>query len=243
MNNKTYKAVFLDWDDTLGDWIHAAYRSQKDIYDKYRLSEFFPTFEAYFAAYEAHNVDLWREYSVGKITRQFLHRDRFLWPMVQQMGGAEMLFHSSRLMDLADRMGADFLELTNRYFSLLPDAKELVEYLAAKYPLTIISNGFVEVQYYKLAHSGVQDYFQHILISEEVGVNKPMPGIFEEALRRNGVSKEEAIMIGDSYYSDISGAQNAGIDQLWIRFPEREKNIGEEATYEVSSLREVMAIL
>lgn len=242
-SKKMYKAVFLDWDDTLGDWCQAACHSQQDIYDKYRLSEFFPTFEAYYAAYETHNVDLWRQYSVGQITRSFLHRDRFLWPMVQQLGGMEILFQSPKLIDMADRMGADFLELTNRYFTLLPGAKELVEYLAARYPLTIISNGFVEVQYYKLAHSGLQSRFQHILISEEVGINKPMPGIFEQALKCNGVNKDEAIMIGDSYYSDISGAQNAGIDQLWVRFPDRVKNEGEHATYEVESLAQVMDIL
>jgi putative hydrolase of the HAD superfamily len=65
---------------------------------------------------------------------------------------------------------------------LLPDADVVVRQLAAKYPLTIISNGFGEVQYYKFAHSGLQNLFTHLLISEEVGINKPQPEIFRIAL-------------------------------------------------------------
>jgi putative hydrolase of the HAD superfamily len=88
--------------------------------------------------------------------------------------------------------------------------------LAERYPLTILSNGFKEVQYYKFAHSGLQDCFRHTIISEEVGVNKPQPEIFRIALQRNGLTADQVVMIGDSYSSDILGAQAAGIDQIWL---------------------------
>lgn len=167
-----------------------------------------------------------------------MQRDRFLYPITQQL---RLDIAPRPLIDLADRIGKDFLQLTNRYFTLLPDAAEVVRYLADKYPLTIISNGFGEVQHYKIAHSGLQQCFKYILLSEEVGINKPQPGIYQRALELNGVTADEAIMIGDSYNSDILGAQNAHIDQLWIRPSSAPKE--QTATYEVTNIRDIMQIL
>ena len=136
-------------------------------------------------------------------------------------------------------MGAEFLLLTNKNFCLLPDAERVVKYLASKYPLTIISNGFKEVQYYKFEHSGLAPYFTHTFISEEVGINKPQPGIFQIALERNAITADEAVMIGDSYSSDIDGAKAAGIDQIWIH----EGETSETATHIVPNLADVMKVL
>lgn len=235
---KQYKAVFIDWDQTIGDWNYAAHHAQKDLYDQYHLSEFFPTFEQWFNAYKEHNLVLWGQYDKGEITHQFLHRDRFLYPLLQSLG---LGFAPQALTDLADRIGMDFLKLTNHYFTLLPDAAEMVRYLADKYPLTIISNGFCEAQHYKIEHSGLQSCFQHVLLSEEVGINKPQPGIFLRALEMNGISADEAIMIGDSYNSDIQGAQNVHIDQLWIR--PASAPCDQSATYEVTDITQIKDIL
>ena len=122
-------------------------------------------------------------------------------------------------------------------------AERVVKYLAGKYPLTIISNGFKEVQYYKFEHSGLAPYFTHTLISEEVGINKPQPGIFRIALERNGITADEAIMIGDSYTSDIAGAKAAGIDQIWIRDERLEIREDETATYIVPKITDIMNLL
>lgn len=133
--------------------------------------------------------------------------------------------------------------MTNKYFCLLPDAEKVVKYLASKYPLTIISNGFKEVQYYKFEHSGLAKYFTHTLISEEVGINKPQPEIFHIALQRNGITADEAVMVGDSYTSDIAGAKAAGIDQIWIRDERLENREGETAFYIVPKLTDILHIL
>ena len=143
------------------------------------------------------------------------------------------------MKELAHKMGDEFLRLTNKYFSVLPGAAEVVRELAKRYPLTIISNGFKEVQYYKFAHSGLADCFAHTIISEEVGINKPQPGIFQIALEKNGVTADEAVMIGDSYSSDIQGAKNAGIDQIWLH----EGPTDETATFIVPRLNAILDIL
>ena len=232
-----YKAIFLDWDDTIGDWATAEHKALRDIYAHYQLDRLYPTFDDYLNAYKPYNLELWGRYGRGEVTKEWLHLERFLKPIegLQVTGDG--------LREMAHEMGAEFLRLTNKYFRLLPDAEMVVKYLAGKYPLTIISNGFKEVQYYKFAHSGLAPYFTHTLISEEVGINKPQPEIFEIALQRNGITAGETVMIGDSYSSDIAGAKAAGIDQIWIRANGDGQTANETATYIVPKITDLMKIL
>ena len=250
---KQYKAVFIDWDDTIGDFIGAAKLALQEMYDKYHLCDYFASFEEFVSLYKPHNLELWDKYGKDLVTKDFLRIDRFLWPLLHGSKVSPRIQsyttqhnptpHYTTLVALAEQLSEDFLHLTTAHFSLLEGAEELVRYLAAKYPLTVVTNGFVEVQYEKFDKSGLRDCFAHIVLSEEVGCQKPNPRIFEEALRMNGISAEDAVMIGDSYNSDIQGAINAGIDQIWIRKSEDTLPEGQIATYIVNTLEEVRAIL
>ena len=255
---KHYKAVFIDWDDTIGDFVGAAKRALQEMYDKYNLSDYFASQEEFVSLYKPHNIELWDKYGKDLVTKEFLRVDRFLWPLLHGSKVSPRIQsyttlhnptpHYTTLVALAEQMSEDFLHLTTKYFSLLPGAEELVRYLAKKYPLTVVTNGFVEVQYEKFDKSGLRDCFSHIVLSEEVGCQKPNPRIFEEALRMNGLQAEDVVMIGDSWNSDIQGAINAGIDQIWIRKNKEpgtksQDTIEQTATYIVQSLSEVMEIL
>ena len=243
---KQYKAVFIDWDDTIGDFIGAAKLALQDMYEKYNLSEYFASFEEFFLLYKPHNIELWDKYGKDLVTKEYLSFDRFFFPLMHGSRVGERLKVKGErqgVAALAEQLSEDFLNMTTARFSLLPGAKELVRYLAAKYPLTVVTNGFVEVQYEKFDKSGLRDCFAHIVLSEEVGCQKPNPRIFEEALRMNGLQAEDVVMIGDSWNSDIQGAINAGIDQIWIRKSQDSLLEGQSATYLVQSLSEVMEIL
>ena len=248
---KQYKAVFIDWDDTIGDFHGAAALALQEMYDKYRLSDYFASYDEFVSLYKPHNIELWDKYGKDLVTKAFLRVDRFLWPLLH---GSKLLPPAQRttaskasdlqlITALAEQLSEDFLNLTTAHFSLLEGAEELVRYLAAKYPLTVVTNGFVEVQYEKFDKSGLRDCFSHIVLSEEVGCQKPNPRIFEEALRMNGLQAEEVVMVGDSWSSDIQGAINAGIDQIWIRKSKDPLPEGQSATYLVQALSEVMEIL
>ena len=213
------------------------------MYDKYKLSDYFASHEEFVSLYKPHNIELWDKYGKDLVTKAFLRVDRFLYPLLHGTKVASQIQSYTALSALAEQMSEDFLHLTTKYFSLLPGAEELVRYLAKKYPLTVVTNGFIEVQYEKFDKSGLRDCFSHIVLSEEVGCQKPNPRIYEEALRMNGVSAAEAVMIGDSWNSDIQGAINAGIDQIWIRKSKDPLPEGQSATYLVHTLSDVMEIL
>ena len=250
---KQYKAVFIDWDDTIGDFVGAAKRALQEMYDKYNLSDYFASHEEFVSLYKPHNIELWDKYGKDLVTKEYLRVDRFLYPLLHGTKVASQIQFSTtqhnstqfytKLSALAEQMSEDFLHLTTKYFSLLPGAEELVRYLAKKYPLTVVTNGFIEVQYEKFDKSGLRDCFSHIVLSEEVGCQKPNPRIYEEALRMNGVSAAETVMIGDSWNSDIQGAINAGIDQIWIRKSKDPLPEGQSATYLIHTLSDVMEIL
>ena len=215
---KQYKAVFIDWDDTIGDFLGAAKLALQDMYEKYNLSEYFASFEEFFLLYKPHNIELWDKYGKDLVTKEYLSFDRFFFPLMHgsKVKGEKGKVKGENLCVLAEQLSEDFLNMTTARFSLLEGAEELVRYLAKKYPLTVVTNGFVEVQYEKFDKSGLRDCFSHIVLSEEVGCQKPNPRIFEEALRMNGLQAEDVVMIGDSWSSDIQGAINAGIYQIWI---------------------------
>jgi putative hydrolase of the HAD superfamily len=247
---KQYRCLLLDWDDTIGDWSDAAYKAQQDLYDKYLFHRFCKSFSQWFDLYHEHNNLLWEQYGRNEITKQYLQTDRFLYPLMQATGESS----TEPLKDLAEQLGNDFLTLTNKYFSLLPGAADTVRELAQHFPLTIVSNGFVEVQYYKLIHSGLRDCFQHVILSEEAGYQKPDPRIFELALQRNNedfvrrgkkpLTAADLLMIGDGYGSDIKGAIATGIDQLWL-CPDKDALADDTrpATYKVLSINKILPLM
>ena len=239
---KQYRAIFLDWDDTIGDWKNAEHFALRDFFYLYHLDELYASPDDFIAAYKPYNLNLWALYGAGDITKEYLHFERFYHTLLANTAPS---VNGIMKETLGHIMGDEFLRLTNKYFSLLPHADEMVRYLASKYPLTIVSNGFREVQYYKLDHSGLRDCFAHILISDEVGINKPQPQIFEKALALNNVAPAEVLMIGDSYTSDIAGAKAAGIDSLWIRDPQTAGPLDKDqsATYIVTDLRDIRNII
>ncbi|MDD4970057.1 MAG: YjjG family noncanonical pyrimidine nucleotidase [Paludibacter sp.] len=228
-----YKYVFIDLDDTLWDFHANAKSSLHEIYEQKNLGQFFDSFEQYFNLYAKRNIELWEEYGKGTISKAELSLERFQHPLIQV--GVDNA-------PLAKQIGDEYLALLPSRTMLVPYAMELLEYLAPKYPLTIVSNGFVEVQYKKLNSCNIGHYFAHVVLSEAAQALKPDKRIFEYALQLNNATASETIMIGDSYEADIVGAQNARIDQIYFN-PNLKSNDTFKATFKVKGLAEIFDIL
>lgn len=233
-SQKKYKVVFLDLDDTLWDFHANARLSLQDMYVDRNLSQFFENFDEFFTIYAKRNIELWEMYGKGEITKEFLMAERFRYPLAR-MGVDDM--------KLSEEIGIQYLEILPTKTTLIAHAKELLDYLYPKYPLTIISNGFVEVQHKKLRSADLEHYFAHIVLSESAKALKPDKQIFNYALQLNGAEAKDAIMIGDSYSADIMGAQNAGIDQIYLPLEKISYDQKPECTHLIHSLEEVFSIL
>jgi putative hydrolase of the HAD superfamily len=75
----------------------------------------------------------------------------------------------------------------------------------------IVSNGRSVKQWEKIIRLGLQHFFHTVVISEEVGFEKPDPKIFELALKELGVKPEETAYVGNTPEVDVLGANAAGL--------------------------------
>ncbi|MEI6488757.1 MAG: YjjG family noncanonical pyrimidine nucleotidase [Bacteroidota bacterium] len=228
-----YKSIFIDLDDTLWDTQLNSRESMAEMFIKYKLNGCFDTFDEYYTIYSNKNLELWDLYHFGKITKQQLTRERFLYPL-QQVGIEDEV--------LAASLGRDFLECTTTKTKLIPHAIELLEYLYPKYRLFILSNGFREVQHKKMANSGLLPYFEKVILSEDAGVNKPHPDIYHYALKSTNSRKMESLMIGDNPDTDIAGAYNLKMDQIYF-INNQEVKLDFIPSFTVNSLLEIQNIL
>ena len=98
----------------------------------------------------------------------------------------------------------------------VPGSIELLQRIKAAHPIGIVTNHVTSEQVKKIATIGVEPFVDELVVSEEVGVAKPDSRIFEAALLRLGGTPDEAVMIGDSWSSDILGATEMGIRAIWL---------------------------
>jgi putative hydrolase of the HAD superfamily len=100
---------------------------------------------------------------------------------------------------------------------LMDDALEVLnEIRNRKILLGMVTNGSIRMQSKKIETLEIESYFQKIVISEEVGVNKPDPKTFLAALDGLDVDPEEAWFVGDHPEKDIMGAQRLGMQAFWM---------------------------
>lgn len=228
-----YSNLFFDLDDTIWDTATNGKESLEEVYREYNFDRFFLSFENFYSIYLPNNNDLWAKYALGKISKEELIYKRFYNPLHQYgITDRDYILH----------INDDFLDRTTRKTKLIPHAIEILSYLKPNYRIFVLSNGFNEVQFKKINNSGLAPYFDSIILSEEIGINKPKPEIFRYALNKTGSERKSSVMIGDNWSTDIEGAKNCGIDQIWFN-PANNKNTDFTPTYVINSLLELKAIL
>lgn len=140
----------------------------------------------------------------------------------------------------------------NVKFSLLrpfPKTNKILLDLHKKgYRLGVISNGLTIKQWEKLVRLNLNYFFDEVITSEEVGIEKPSKEIFDEALKRMNCEAENSIMIGNKYDADIIGAVNAGMSAILVNSKltsKQEKQIKDENfdVRVIDTISELMDIL
>lgn len=118
-------------------------------------------------------------------------------------------YPASEARALAEEAFQIFLSARHKV-TFFPDVQPTLERLANRYILGVLTNGNADVR-----RLGLADYFQFALCAEELGVGKPDPHPFEQALARAGVPAEQALHVGDHPGDDILGARRAGLHAVW----------------------------
>jgi FMN phosphatase YigB (HAD superfamily) len=108
----------------------------------------------------------------------------------------------------------------------------------------VVSNSLPDVQYRKLETLGLRKYFSCIVLSEEIGIRKPDPRIFQHAAALLKIPPGECLHIGDSFNADVIGSKAAGMQACWFkRGKSSPPGQSIQADYEVENLAEIEDIL
>jgi putative hydrolase of the HAD superfamily len=232
-SSKKYSAIFFDLDHTLWDYETNARLTLQELYDQYDLFEKgVHNFDAFHKKFQEVNTALWYHFDRGSITSEVIRKERF--KQILEAFGAHQL-------KLCTDLSHDYLNTCPLKGNLMPHAHEILEYLSRRYSLTIITNGFEEIQQLKLTAGNLHRYFNHVITSQKAGHRKPARQIFDFALQLNGITATQAMMVGDNLVTDIGGARNAEIDGVYYN---PEKLTHEETPFrEITSLSELLQIL
>lgn len=207
------KVVWIDLDDTLIDFHANSRAALSRLYTLEGFDRLWPSPEAWIEAYEGHNIPLWVDYSVGNISTATLRLERFRRPLTDAgMPDAEALAIAPRLDPL-------YLDLLAEERRLIPGATELLDALRARGLMVgVLSNGFAEVQYRKIARAGLTDKIDRVVLSDDIGITKPDTRLFRHAqtLTPYPHTPGAHLMIGDNPATDIGGALAAGWKAIWF---------------------------
>lgn len=211
------KVVWVDLDDTIIDFTTNAHSALLRMWnDEAVLRRYFRNGEAWAELYERHNMALWGQYNLGKISRDFLRMQRFLRPLT------EAGMPESEAETVAKRYDTLYLDYLAQEKTLMPGGLDFMKRLRRSgCVIGCLSNGFKEVQFRKIENAGLKDYFDIVVLSDDIGVNKPDVRIYEYAMERVGdTDPKHHLMVGDNPLTDVQGAINAGWHAVWYH-PER----------------------
>jgi len=100
----------------------------------------------------------------------------------------------------------------------LEGAHELLHTLRPHYKLGLLTNAYdAQEQRERIQKSGLEHYFDEIVVAAEIGIYKPQSGIFTHLLERMDTQPSEAVYVGDSPSHDVLGAVGAGIQAVLVR--------------------------
>ncbi|WP_028102867.1 YjjG family noncanonical pyrimidine nucleotidase [Pseudoduganella violaceinigra] len=224
-------SLFLfDLDDTLLD-----FRASEQLSFERVLRElgFQAGIDKLFQQYQIFNIELWRAFEAGTVSKDFLKIERF-----------RKTFAANKLELDPHQASHRYLESLSETVVLVDGARNLCATLAAAGEVGIITNGVAHIQDRRIANSGLGDYISFTATSEACGFAKPDTRFFEYASRMaRAFSKEQTVIIGDRLDADILGANRFGIESCWYNPGRLANDTAARPTFEASHLDQVAGVL
>lgn len=193
--------IYGDMNASWSDWLSAFYESVKPHGLKMTIEEFAVACDGFFS----HDPSDDNVHDLTIFERKILG--------LMQRLGVEIPTDGIKAAAVAA------IEAWHTYVTLDENACDVLKKLHSSMKLALVSN-FDHPPYVRnlLDQTGMGQYFDAILISGELGVSKPDPVIFQRALTQTSLGADDVVHVGDSE-DDIIGAQNAGIEPIYIFRP------------------------
>ena len=204
---RPYDVIFFDLDhtlvDTRGQYLRGLALALQALYGDSAPSGFAKRFM------QVHDT-LWPRYDRREISMPELRRLRFTETWAH--------YGVHRTPAEADEFQAVYDATFESTLTAFPGVVEMLNQVAVSHRLGIITNGAPDLQWRKLGIAGLQPYFpaHSVVISEQIGLAKPHPSVYQAACDAMQAAPAECLMIGDNHAADVQGARSFGIDALWL---------------------------
>lgn len=225
----SYSTFLIDLDHTLFDTDASEVASFHDTLRAAGVDD--P--EPLLGPYQRINLELWARVEEGDMRPQEVRTRRFERLVDEHSVDADPL-------QLAD----DFVIGLGTHGELYDGTCEVLDELSRQASLALITNGLSEVQRARIRRLGLDEFFEAIVISAEVGAAKPGTEIFDitfEALE--SPDRETALMVGDNLSSDIQGGINYGIATCWYNPHGKSAADDDSIHHEIADLRELLRLV
>ena len=229
-----YKHLFFDLDHTLWDFEKNSGECLAELYNVFELNSMnISDFNVFHQEFSIVNRRYWSLLERNEITHDDLRRRRFRDTLVNLGVNTDEAFGLE--------LNNSFLEMLPQKSNLIEGTLEILDFLAPRYELHIISNGWQDIQVRKMKSSAIAHYFGEIITNERAEARKPDKRIFDYATQLTNAKLSESLMIGDNYEADILGAIGANMDSVFYN-PD---NIAftEKPTFEIKRLIELKEFL
>ena len=226
---KHYPWLWFDADNTLFDYNHAESMALRNTFHLHGL----PFDDTFVDKYREINQKLWQAFEKGEIKQDALRVKRFeeFLLAVGQKSSPEAISES-------------YVEQLSLRTDLVDGALETLQQLKGSSRFALITNGLTTVQHGRLSRSPLNDFFEVVVISEEIGAAKPHSAFFETAHEQTGcLPKSDILVIGDSLSSDIRGGIGFGVDTCWFNPHGDPRPDGLAITYEIRILSKLMDLV
>jgi len=224
-----FEWLLFDLDNTILD-----FNASSKIGFKALLEKIDPELDAktVYPFYRDINHKVWDEREAGLISHEELKTKRW-----------DLFFKKVNIDYNPSEANDYYFEFIKSKPFFIDGAKELLDVLKGKIKLMIITNGLSEVQWSRLRIMDMEDYFSHIIISDEIGSAKPAKAFFEHCDELiNYTSKDKVLVIGDTLKSDIKGGNEYGFKTCWYNYYKKENETQEVPDYSIQSLDELFPI-
>ena len=201
-------------------------------FEQAMLAAGLPDAIARFRTYQRINLELWSALERGEIQSGSIRNLRF-----------ERFVAECDLDANPQQMADDFVAGLGACGDLYDGARAVLEQLSSRASMALVTNGFSEVQRSRIARLGLDEYFDTIAISGELGTAKPDAGIFDFVFDSLGSPPRDlAVMVGDNLLADIAGGANYGIATCWYNPNRRTAGRAHAVNHEVEDLQELLAL-
>lgn len=219
-----YDWLLFDLDNTLLDFSNTSKLAFNDLMVHFEIHDA----EQAYKIYSPINARHWSYFEKQRINADELRYGRFK----QFLETMDTKHHH---VEMADK----YLELLVKHSHWIAGAENMLQELSKSHKLGIITNGLKDAQHARLEKHNMKQYFEHVFISEEMGISKPHNAFFEIVHDKILLpEKAKVLVIGDNPKSDIKGGKNFNYHTCWYNY-KQDKKQSVKAHFKVNSWLEV----